>query len=172
MASNNGSQAGYRDAEFARVTSTKYWARDLNPHSREGNSGTRSNGSLGYLGDAPSIVRTGGITGTLPSRPRLLSNDGSTPSAPHGHPPAPPPPIPSGHPPPPPITSQETLPTTPSASPPRAPRLTQVPEKEQEKSQPMKKEQEKPQLANEKEKGKCISIATTMLEEVIVTHLI
>lgn len=129
MAAGDGKQTGYRDAEFARVTSMKHWVRDLNPHNplTEGsNSATRSNGSPSFLGNSSKVIRTGGITGTLPSQ-RSKSDTSN------GHPPSPPissqqtpPTTPSSHHPPP-VISQQTLPATPSWSHPPPPPVTSQP---------------------------------------------
>lgn len=153
---NGNGGPSYKDVAFTRVTSTNHWARDLNPHSRGAGSGKVANGSPGYWREAPSVIRTGGITGTLPSQPRRLRSHSasldtqdhppsppSTPSTAH-HPPSSPVSLRPAHPPPPPITpaAQKTPPTTPSATLPQTPRLTHSPGTDQEQPVP-------------KQKGKC-----------------
>lgn len=123
MAANNENGPLYQDVEFTRTTSTKHWGGDLNPLVRKRKDGLTSaareshnSTHPSYLRDTPRVIRTGGITGTLPSQ-SLLPSSTASPSTPQ---------IPSQPP-----HSRETPPPTPT---PAAPRLTQLSERQQAKA--------------------------------------
>ena len=67
MAATDDLQFQVRDVSFARTTSTKNWGR-----------AAKNNFISGYpsifMGDTPRVIRTGGITGTLPSHSFHPSN--------------------------------------------------------------------------------------------------
>ena len=121
-----GSQQRFQNVEFTRTTSTKLWSRDANPHNarRDGKPAAMNHHHLG--GDNPKVVRTGGITGTLPSHSLLPQSSSSSSSSL-----APSTATTSSLPP----TSRDTTPP-PTPSPktiPRAPRLTQTPQAQRKK---------------------------------------
>ena len=122
---------GHCTGKTGRYKSSPFsWALKMN-RGPEDNT-TSLPGTPSYLGGRPRVIRTGGITGTLPSQSRIAV----VPPSSQPHPP--PPPITSPHPPPPPITSppptsNQTPPPTPSPPLPHAPRLTQVPVMKQSK---------------------------------------
>ena len=77
MAASNGEKTRYQDVEFSRTTSTRNWGKDFNPqHHRHRQDGGFSPSAglsprLQNNHHAPKVIRTGGITGTLPSQSLL-----------------------------------------------------------------------------------------------------